>query len=536
MHWKRLSKTDPDLQALLDGPVREYVIDARWYGGKASNDKAFFADHLLPIDQGKDRYYILLLEILYDEGFVHNYLLPLAKVPKDKVEDERGVICPFPDSDDVLMDAVFEGGFRRALFRVMKEGKKLSLDGSQLVFDRGRALRSFDMPSRLKSKLLDAEQSNTTIVYDDRFFLKLYRRLFRDVNPDIEMAQFLSERTRFRNVPPFAASIVWQRTGIYDISLAMMQVKVENEGDAWLWMLEQLEGALDRIRKEDNGNGIPALQMFEQKSLQQIPDTVKKLFPDDFFALLKQLAKRTAEMHVHVSSDPWDRHFSKQSYNGDYSVWLKNRIIYQFQARYALLDRSYDRLTDLAKEYAHYFQQKKTAIRNRIYAFDEQHLSSQRVRIHGDYHLGQILKTGDDFVILDFEGEPESTVHDRKVKQSPLKDVSGMFRSFHYAIYSTIFKLDLATEERSRMFDQGEHIYSWMVGVFLNYYLKRVFDSELNLGYRKEIEYLLEYHLLEKAIYELGYELNARPSWAIIPLRGIYMILESGNGPRPSLQ
>lgn len=528
MNWKNLSKTDPDLQLILDGPIKDYVKASRWYGGKASNDKAFFADHILPISNGREQYNLLLLEILYEEGFVHNYLIPLARVPKSKMEDERGLIYSFPDSDEVLIDAVYHNGFRTVLFKLMKEGKTLRLDGSLIEFDKGRVLRSFEMPKRITSKLLNVEQSNTSIIYQDKFFLKLYRRLFRDINPDIEMSQFLSERTSFKNVPPFAVSIAWKRPGIYELSLGMMQEKVENQGDSWTWMLDELEKPFRTIQGHKEIE-LPSLKLFEEVAIEDLPSTLVEVFSTDFFPLLRKMAERTAEMHIQVSSDPWNRHFSKTNYNSDYAVWLKNRIIYQFQARYALLDSSYGRLTHLAKEYAQFFQAQKTQIRNLIFAFDEQKLSSQRVRIHGDYHLGQVLKQKNDFVILDFEGEPESTVHDRKVKQSPLKDVSGMFRSFHYAIYSTIFKMDIENDEREAMFDVGEQVYSWMVGLFLHYYLKKIYTSELNLGYKAEIHYLLEYHLLEKAIYELGYELNARPSWAIIPLRGVYRILESKN-------
>ncbi|NNC82846.1 MAG: hypothetical protein HKN79_04650 [Flavobacteriales bacterium] len=247
MNWKRLSKTDPDLLLLLEGPVRKYVLKSRWYGGKASNDKAFFADHLLPLDDGRSRYYLLILEILYEEGFVHNYLLPLAKVSPEKVESKDGVICPFPESDDLLIDAVHDPGFRRALFRKMKNERRVSLEGSQLEMQRGRSLRSFDIPDRMKSRLLGVEQSNTSIIYEDAFILKLYRRLFRDSNPDIEMAQFLSERTRFKNIPAFAASITWTRPNTYEISLGMMQELIPNDGDAWAWMLEQLDHAMDRV-------------------------------------------------------------------------------------------------------------------------------------------------------------------------------------------------------------------------------------------------------------------------------------------------
>lgn len=155
-----------------------------------------------------------------------------------------------------------------------------------------------------------------------------------------------------------------------------------------------------------------------------------------------------------------------------------------------------------------------------------QKLKFERIRIHGDYHLGQVLVNGDDFYILDFEGEPESTIRDRKVKQPPLKDVAGMFRSFHYAIYATIFNnLDKYPYSQDELFKAGELLFNYMVSAFLETYVETVQAGNLNIGYNHEIEFLLRYCLIEKAVYELGYELNSRPQWAVIPLRGIQSIM-----------
>ncbi|WP_306642558.1 maltokinase N-terminal cap-like domain-containing protein [Sanyastnella coralliicola] len=524
MIWDKLEKSDQGLQQLINKEICDYVLQCRWYGGKSSRHKTFTADHLLPLDVEGERFYFLLLEILYDKGFIHNYLLPIGLVDKKDVEDERAVICDFPGTKKVLVDGIYIDTFRKGLFEMMSKQKRIPAgNGSHIAIERGNALRQYSKPEDFTTKVLNAEQSNTTIVYNDTFYLKLYRRLFRDKNPDIEMIQFLSENSSFRNVPAFAASIMWSRPGVYDISFGMMQLKVENQGDAWPWMLHQMKETFDAFHANGMKVGdLPDVKPFVRVEEEELPRKLNKILPEQLIQGVIKMAQRTAEMHINLSGDPINRRFRKSTYNSDYSVWLKNRLIYQFEARYGLLEDNFDKLTPYGQELAKYFQSKKTDLRNHVFAFDEDRLSSQRIRIHGDYHLGQVLVSDDDFVILDFEGEPESTIHDRCVKQSPLKDVAGMFRSFHYAIYSTIFEFDLETEKRNALFDTGERIYHWITNLFLTYYLEVVYDSRLNLGYKGEVEYLLKYHLLEKAVYELGYELNARPAWAIIPLRGIF--------------
>ncbi|MDP4763325.1 MAG: trehalose synthase [Salibacteraceae bacterium] len=526
MNWHSLTKTSPELEELMETHISKYVKNARWYGGKASLDKAFYVDHLLPIDYLHHRFYLMIVEIMYAEGFVHNYLLPIGIVEAD-YETEGGVISELEDGKK-LVDAVYLASFRESLFKLLRHEKKVFITNGFLQIARGRILKNYDDTGFITSKVLAVEQSNTTMVFNDQFFLKLYRRLSRDPNPDIEMAHYLSEESQFKNIPAFAASLNWCRPNLYDVSIGLMQEKIENQGDAWTWTNNELSKAFDRVvEHEVLAEHLPTVALFKTRSLDGIPVQIKNLLGETLLTAVKTMATRTAEMHIKSSGDKFNKLFTKDNYNGDYAVWLKNRIIYQFEARYALLDKNFDELQGLAKDYAQYFMENKAQIKNRIYAFDESELSGQRIRIHGDYHLGQILASGKDFYILDFEGEPEATVHDRKVKQTPLKDVAGLFRSFHYAIYSTIFGRNLEVLERRKLFAVGEIFYTWIVSIFMHHYLAKITASHLNIGYKDEIEYLLKYHLLEKAIYELGYELNARPTWAIIPLRGIYMIMKN---------
>mgnify|MGYP001084316050 CR=1 FL=1 len=526
MNWQTLTKTNVELTRLMEINISAYIKNARWYGGKANLDKTFRVDHLLPIDYLHHRFYLMIVEIMYAEGFVNNYLLPIGIVDAD-YQTEGGVIATL-ENGKILVDAVYLLSFREALFKLLRHEKKVILNNGFVQIARGRILRTYDDNGVVNSKVLAVEQSNTTMVFNDKFFLKLYRRLSRDPNPDIEMAQYLSEESQFKNIPAFAESLYWCRPSLYDVSLGLMQEKIKNQGDAWTWTNQELSNAFDRLVEQDIlAEQLPTVALFKTRSLDGVPVQIKNLLGQSLLTAVKTMATRTAEMHIKSSGDKFNKLFTKDNYNGDYAVWLKNRIIYQFEARYALLDKNVDELQGLAKDYAQYFMENKAQIKNRIYAFDENELSGQRIRIHGDYHLGQILVSEKDFYILDFEGEPEATVHDRKVKQTPLKDVAGLFRSFHYAIYSTIFGRNLEVAERRKLFAVGEIFYTWIVSIFMHHYMVKITASHLNIGYKDEIEYLLKYHLLEKAIYELGYELNARPTWAIIPLRGIYMIMKN---------
>lgn len=197
-----------------------------------------------------------------------------------------------------------------------------------------------------------------------------------------------------------------------------------------------------------------------------------------------------------------------------------------YQNRLNMTENNLHKLDGAALEYAQEFLDSKNEIRRRLVNFDWTKLKGERIRIHGDYHLGQVLVQGDDFCILDFEGEPESTIRDRKVKQPPLKDVAGLFRSFHYAIHATIFNHeDDFSRSQKELAEFGEILYCYFIAIFLETYITTIQENNLNLGYSQERIFILKYHLLEKAIYELGYELNSRPRWAIIPLKGIANLL-----------
>lgn len=531
--WLKFFEDKDAINTLLNKALPTYLLKCRWFGGKSKKIKYFRVQFNIPFHFGNTCVYMMIVEASYVAAYSESYFLPLffSEEEKSKI-DKKAIICTLQIGDTVgtLIDALYDEEYRSQIFKHIVKQKEINIgEGSALKFEKGSILKGFDGKEKLTSYVLKVDQSNTSVIYNDRFFLKIYRNLFRDTNPDYETTRFLTENSKFKNSPTYAGSITWVREKFFDVSFGLMQEKVQNEGDAWKYLNEKIKIYFEKIKEhhQNDWKTIPDVPLYQPRSIRQLEPELVDLVGYETLKSIEKLAQRTAEMHIAISSDRSNFTFLPVLYNQDYSVWLKNRLMYQFDRRLDLIDKSIESLEGLSKEYAQKFSDNKENIINIILNFDESKLISKRVRIHGDYHLGQVLKKGDDFIILDFEGEPESTIRDRKVKQPPLKDVAGMLRSFHYAVYSNIFE-QLETGEWSydTLQTLGNKYYDCIVAIFLNTYIKTAMDNSLDIGYQSEIDYLLKYHLLEKAIYELGYELNARPAWAIIPLKGIMDLLD----------
>lgn len=520
--WKNCFENADFIKVFSSDILENYIINKRWYGGKASTLKYIEVVDYFQIRSDKHTYYGVLLEVNFKEAFYQHYFMPLAFMDKADL-DTNTIIAPIKmgKQEGFLVDALHKEDFRKLLYDNIIQAKETP--GLKLVFHKGSVK---ELSPYKTSRFMGLEQSNTSIVYNESFVLKIFRRIYVSTNPDYEISRFLTERMHFQNTPAYTGSVnLLLSEG--NITLGLMQELVSNQGDAWKFMLEQCDGVFTNLKsKRIKIEKLPDVAMFKRLRIQDIPPEIIDWAGLSIFLRIQTLALRTAEMHIALGSDIHETAFTPTTYNGDYTVWLKNRMLYQFQNRLNIIENSLHKLDGLALELAHQFMENKKLVRKHFVDFDWTKMKSERIRIHGDYHLGQVLVNGDDFYILDFEGEPESTIRDRKVKQPPLKDVAGMFRSFHYAIYATIFNnADNYPVEQEELFKAGEILYKYFVGVFLQTYIHTVQQNNLNIGYDHEIDFLLKYCLLEKAVYELGYELNSRPRWAVIPLRGIQSIL-----------
>lgn len=523
--WEELLDNNTFLKIFLSEVLETYITKQRWFGGKANAIKYIELAEYFKIQQYGEIYFGLILEVNFVQAFYQHYFLPIAFVTNENfAQKDRILPINIKNQKGYIVDAVNLEAFRKLVFE--RIATALPKDTTKVQYHKSHFFTDIVYKS---SRFMGLEQSNTSLVYnDEKYVLKFFRRIFADKNPDYEMSRFLSEKKKFKNTPSYLGSINLVDADNDYITIALMQEMVPNQGDAWDYMLKELNTVFINIEsKSININTLPETDLFQQLTIQDIPQQIIDWAGLSLLTKIQNLAKRTAEMHIALGSEFEETAFTPAHFNGDYTVWLKNRMIYQFQNRLSAIENNLHKLDGLALKLAQEFLENKNSIRKRFTTFDWTKLKGERIRVHGDYHLGQILVKDNDFFILDFEGEPESTIRDRKVKQSPLKDVAGLFRSFHYAIYATIFnnKERFSNLTQDHLFKAGEILYSYISGVFLGTYVTETQNANLNTGYHQERIFILKYCLLEKAVYELGYELNSRPQWAIIPLKGISNII-----------
>ncbi|WP_339916233.1 trehalose synthase [Yeosuana marina] len=523
-NWEDLLENKDFVKTFLCDVLGDYISKQRWYGGKASTMKYIELSEYFRIQQFGEVYYGLILEVNFVEAFYQHYFLPIAFVTdEDFANKDRILPISIHGNKGFIIDATNLESFRKLVFERILTA--LPKDTTKVQYHKSHLLNNVSYES---SRFMGLEQSNTSLIYNDKYVLKFFRRIYADKNPDYEMSRFLSEKKDFKNTPVYLGSINIVDSDDVNITIGLMQEMVPNEGDAWDYMLKELHKVFCNIEyKQIKIDSLPSTELFQRLTIRDIPPQIIDWAGLNIFTKIKTLAKRTAEMHIALGSEFEETAFTPTHFNDDYTVWLKNRMLYQFQNRLNTIENNLNKLDGLALDLANEFLDKKNLIRKRFITFDWTKLKGERIRVHGDYHLGQVLVKDDDFYILDFEGEPESTIRDRKVKQPPLKDVAGLFRSFHYAIYATILNNieQHYKAPQEELFKAGEILYRYLTGLFLGTYVTETQNANLNLGYNQERIFILKYCLLEKAVYELGYELNSRPKWAVIPLKGISNII-----------
>ncbi len=525
--WEELLEDKNFTKVFLSDVLEDYILKQRWYGGKASKLKYIELPEYFRIQQKGEVYYGLILEINFEEAFYQHYFLPIAFVSDENfAEKDRILSLSIKGQKGFIIDALNLEAFRKLVFeRIMAATPN---DTTKVQYHKSIYFKDTEYVS---SRFMGMEQSNTSIIINGGSVIKFFRRIYADKNPDYEMSRFLSERKEYRNTPAYLGSISLIDQDNDNLTIALMQQLVPNQGDAWQFMLKELDKVFRNLdHKHIKVDKLPQIGIFQRLQIRDVPPEIIDWAGLNIFVKLQTLAKRTAEMHIALGSEFEDTSFTPTHFNGDYEVWLKNRLLYQFQNRLNTVENNLHRLEGRALDLAKIFLERKNEIRKKFVNFDWTKLKGERIRVHGDYHLGQVLVQGDDFYLLDFEGEPESTIRDRKVKQPPLKDVGGMFRSFHYAIYATIFgNGENYPYAQNDLFKAGEILYRYFIGVFLDTYVTLIQKHNLNIGYNQERIFILKYCMLEKAVYELGYEMNSRPLWAVIPLEGIMNIINETN-------
>ena len=380
---------------------------------------------------------------------------------------------------------------------------------------------------------MKAEQSNTSIAYSDRLLLKIYRRVETGINPDVEIGRILTTMN-FPHCPPLAGSIEYIRDNNETVTVAILQGFVHNQGDAWRYTCEAFDQYIVRCRAQHHAQepGLTCAGPLLQTIQGDIPPVARERI-GPYLESASQLGQRTAELHVALANAQGNPDFEPEPFSLEY-----RRSRYESMGRLvshtcSLLTSRLNNLPSVTEQEARRVLSSEPHIQNRFRGFFELETRALRIRCHGDYHLGQVLWTGQDFLITDFEGEPARPLSERRMKHTPIIDVAGMLRSFYYVPYATLLRQqpDFLEDDAGAGLEPWIRFWhGWVSVAFLKGYLRIAERASFWPETQGEFQVLLDAHLLEKAVYEIGYELNNRPDWVKIPVRGVLDILAKDTG------
>jgi maltose alpha-D-glucosyltransferase/alpha-amylase len=495
----------PDGLAFVRDVMPSYLTKRRWFSAKDQTIKSTKIRYLAPLPGG-DRELLLGEVETQTDGETQRWFLPLTVI----WDDEPHVALPNQLAlarvrrgrrTGLLTDAFSLPTFAHATLSALAQSRTVEAAENRIVFEPGDgAETTLQRPDNAPVLWLTAEQSNSSLIVDDAVVLKIFRRVSSGTHPEAEMSRYLTVNG-FANTPALFGEVVRISPQNRRSTLAVVQSFIRNQGDAWTWTLDQFNRTLEDLSTREEGG--------EQRADHSA----------DYITVAAAIGKRLGEMHAVLATPTDDAAFAPAvASESDIDAWLERAA--------ALLDRALALLKRTAwqdetlEARANRLLSQHAALSRALRELCKAGLGSPMTRVHGDFHLGQVLVASGDVYIIDFEGEPGQPLDSRRAKSSPLRDVAGLMRSFDYAAATTldpnnVTAARLSAEDReaflTRLRDRAQE-------AFLNAYFAAV-SMERNIR-------LLDFFLIEKAAYELGYEVANRPAWLTIPLNGLSRIAD----------
>ncbi|MEO5977435.1 MAG: maltose alpha-D-glucosyltransferase [Chryseolinea sp.] len=525
--WEKLFDNYNEVRSLERKVLPPFLKKCRWFGGKAKVVNKVSINKAIPLKVEGDTHFLVVLEVHYVQRLPELYFLPLTFISSDSMVERveytaQSVVCraEIQGTPGFIMDSSYDKVFRDYLFVSMaKEIQVRDDDGGRIQFNSS-VFAKIDANQAVDSKIMKSDQSNTAIIFNDLYFFKFYRKIEKEMNPELEIVRFLTEHTTFQNSPRYAGSIEHHDNENNVIVFGLLQERVENQGEAWTMSMDAVGKYYERVLEKGKGIKLPKLINKPSIKFEEVPEPIKELIGKSIYDRMTKLGQRTAEMHLALASDTSNPAFTPEPFTANYQRSIYSSLRKMVRDRFNLLEESLSKLAPDVQAFA----KKVLLLEDKILeCFSEIHqirIKGMKTRIHGDYHLGQVLFTGKDFVIIDFEGEPGFSFSERRLKKNPLKDVAGMMRSINYAAFGKILLSDAYPAKEVEFLETWAEQWQHYVGRFyLGAYMDRMGMGD-KLSHEEDV--LIRTFSLEKAIYELGYELNSRPDWAMVPLRGIY--------------
>ncbi len=487
-----------DRAALADalataGPA--WVAERRWFGQKSRTIAGIAIDDLSITAVGPDLFILTLATLTYADGGDDQYFLPIVATTTPSPDS---VVITTTSEGVALVDGPEEAAFRDWILDGLAGGATVDSEDGMFRFEPTDVLGEYLAAARSgESRLIRSEQSNSSMTYGNAIIGKLFRRLQPGLNPDLEIGRFLTEKTSFRAAPPMVGGLSYLDDAERETSIALLQVFVPSAGDAWTATLAELAT-------------LTAVGPGEQPVIDSAPAAL--------------LGRRTGQLHVALASSETDEAFDPVAVTPeDVAAWERETIA-SIDRQRAMLDNALPRLSPIQQQMVVAVDLTPHRLSDRIGGYRALE-GTVRIRVHGDYHLGQILRslTGD-VVLLDFEGEPLRTISERREKTAAMKDVAGMLRSLRYARAAAVkgYEGSAAPEQVDRWLALWE---TESRTAFLAAYREEIAASPHPIAPSHDEAFMagLDAWELDKALYELSYEANNRPTWLDVPLMTLAM-------------
>ncbi len=536
--------TSPFKKILENRIIPQFIRGQRWFGKKSKVVSSTKVNDWIDLSAATAvQSGMLVLEIHYSDGEMDLYNMFVAleienSEPELQTATQKtppAVIAELTDKERkaILYDALDNEKFNAGLLAYIAEDKRIR---GQVGFVESFKLPAYDVISARGEvvspvKRVESEQSNSSIIYGNRFILKLFRHLEPGLNPDYEISRYLTEVSPFSQVPAAAGVVGYTNPRLATLyTLGLLQEYVQNQGDAWTYTIAEFRRYYERCGTKS------ALLAKMTPPAVPLSELVNVEPPEEVFELLgvyikdaAKLGARTAEMHIALGKPSDLTAFQPEPISRNELIDISANMRYDVVKVFKLLEQKVRTAeAELATSIKSLllYRPKVVDLLDRLATINEE---LTKIRCHGDYHLGQVLYSGGDFFILDFEGEPSKPLEQRIAKQTPLKDVAGMVRSFSYATYASLF---LFTHNRAEDLEAflpwAKACEAWSSASFLKGYLTAMEGSSLVPADRGEFFRALLPFMIDKAFYEIFYEVNNRPDWLRVPVSSVLEYLKAG--------
>ncbi len=537
----------------LEGMLPDYLCNCAWFDGKTRVIQSAHITEAIPVSYNDLEAYIVLVQLAFTEGDPLTYLFQLAYEP-DGIGSDRfsthieqvvaQVYIQGKEEVGVLFDALGHKDFLNIPLYAITHQKTYQGMFGQIV-----ATATEDFPEilsdindqqidgHLEPHLMKGEHTNIGIVYGDRLLCKLFRKVETGVNPDLEIGRFLTKTAASKGVPqlehlsPVAGALEYRCKGVEPMTLGILRKYIADSRDAWSYTIDSLRDFFEQVLpKQVDINDIELPPSLLEAALEVPVPEMAQEFMGNYLRACELLGQRTAELHIALASDIEDMHFAPEAFSSFYQRSIYQNMRNQAGQTLLLLNKLVGQLSDDVQPLAKMVLNQRDFILGRFQRILNQKITAMRTRCHGNYSLVEVLYTGKDFIIIDFEGSSTRPLSERRMKRSPLRDVAAMLESFYYAC-----RVALRNEKESGillpddlpvMEQWAQFFYCWSSVSFLKSYLETSDHAAFVPKQASELQVLLDGFLLEKAMLELDYELRNRPHWVEIPLQRILELLQ----------